>query len=223
MKIAIVDYGSGNIFSIQRAIQYVGYGSIITSDRDTIMSSDRLVLPGVGAFGDAIEKLKEKGLYSVLIDYARSGKPMLGVCLGMQLLMTSSEEFGFHEGLNLVAGRVVRFPAPDIYGIRYKIPHVGWNMITHPNSAPPMAWENTLLSSSKESDYVYFVHSYIVKPDANNVVLAVTNHGGVSFASVIRKDNIAGCQFHPELSGAVGLNIYRRFVEEKIGAYEKAV
>lgn len=214
MKIAIIDYGLGNVFSIKRALDHIGEDSLITYQREAIINAERIILPGVGAFGDAMKRLKEKKLDKVIAEYAFSGRPILGICLGMQLLMTTSEEFGNHDGLNLISGKVVKFPKPDLYGAKYKIPHVGWNKI-FPKTEYTQ-WEWTILSKNLEGDFVYFVHSYITVPEDSCHILAVTNYGGTVFCSAVQKGNIFGCQFHPELSGESGLKIYREFIHGEI-------
>lgn len=218
MKTAIIDYGLGNVFSIKRALHYIGASPLITDRAEDIISAERIILPGVGAFGDAMKKLRDKGLDKVIVKCASSGKPILGICLGMQLLMTTSEEFGHHPGLNLIGGKVIRFPKPDLYGVKYKIPHVGWNQLFA--AAGHSVWERTILSKNLEGDFLYFVHSYIVRPDDQGYLLAITRYGGVEFSSVVKKNNIFGCQFHPELSGEPGLKIYKEFIH--IGKDEHA-
>lgn len=215
MKVAILDYGVGNLFGIARAVFHVGAEPLITDNRNEIAGADRIILPGVGAFGDAIKNLKDKGMDGLLRECVLAGKAILGVCLGMQLLMSSSEEFGFHEGLNFIKGKVVRFPDPDLYGFKYKIPHVGWNRL-FPWSSRGNAgqWNNTVLSKISEKDFFYFVHSYIVVPENKEDALALTKYGNVEFCSVVRKGNVYGCQFHPELSAEAGLRVCRTFIYE---------
>lgn len=214
LKITIVDYGLGNLFSIQRAISFLGYESLITNDHQDIKESDRIILPGVGAFGDGMRELKDKGLDQTLIECAQLGKMILGICLGMQLLMSHSEEFGSHDGLNIIAGDVKRFPSPKPKGIQYKIPHVGWNQI-FPYGNQQSSWENTSLCSNKAGDFVYFVHSLRVIPENEEHILASTEYGGIEFCSIVKKDNVIGCQFHPELSGKIGLKIYDEFLKSE--------
>ncbi len=206
VKVAIVDYGLGNIFSIERAVRHAGGDPLITADRREIEKADRIILPGVGAFGDGINGLKHKGLDKMLADCARSGKMIFGICLGMQLMMTNSEEFGFNEGLDLIPGKVIRFPDPERNNPKYKVPHVGWNVISGD-------WDGSILSNNAPGEFFYFVHSYRVIPDRPEHVLAMTEYGGHRFCSVVKKENVLGCQFHPELSGESGLKIYREFVK----------
>lgn len=215
MKIVIVDYGLGNIFSIKRAISSLGLASSITDDQRQISEADRIILPGVGAFGDGMKCLREKGLDKTLIECAGSGKMIFGICLGMQLLMTASEELGFHHGLGLIPGKVTRLPEPAAGGPRYKIPHIGWNRV-FPKKAD--GWGGTILSRIAPGDFFYFAHSYRAVPEDGSRALAVTEYAGIEFCSAIEKDNVSGCQFHPELSGEAGLRIYREFLSEEIVA-----
>ena len=215
--VVIVDYGLGNLFSIARAIKNVGGNAEISSDPEKIIAANRLILPGVGAFGDGIKGLRERNLIEPIKVYAASGKPLLGICLGMQLLMSESEEFGLHKGLNLIEGKVIRFQEPNKK--TFKIPHVGWNkLIPYTNRKPIKAsdktksWRGTVLENINEGTYVYFVHSYFVIPDNPLHITAVTEYGNDLSCSVVSKKNIFGCQFHPELSGEVGLDIYRQFL-----------
>ena len=216
IKIIIVDYGLGNIFSIQRAINHLGADSQITDNHITIKNADRIILPGVGAFGDGMKELRKKKLDKLLVECAQTGKPILGICLGMQLLMESSEEFGCHEGLNIIPGRVVRFPDSVPNGEKYKIPHVGWSRI-YPHISV-QKWKNTILAGNTPGEYHYFVHSYRTVPKNEKNILAVTEYGKTKFCSVVRDKNVFGCQFHPELSGEAGLNIYKEFISGNLNA-----
>ena len=195
--IAIVDYGRGNLRSVQKAFEYLGYEAKVTSIPEEIMKADRVVFPGVGAFGDCMENLRERGLVEVIKEFIASGRPFLGICLGMQLLFSVSEEFGPVEGLDVVKGRVVRFPE----GL--KVPHMGWNQIEIVRSNP-------LLKGVKSGDFFYFVHSYYVVPEDESVVSTVTSYG-VDFVSMIHRDNLFATQFHPEKSQRLGLRILDNF------------
>lgn len=198
--VAIIDYGVGNLFSLQSSLAAVGAAAVVTSDPCVIRDADRILLPGVGAFGDAITKLRKSGLADVVIEQARAGKPLLGICLGMQLLFEKSYEYGEHEGLGLIQGEVR--PIADVIPEDLKIPHIGWNAL-HLRGASP------LFRYLKEGDCVYFVHSfYGANCDAS--VIATAEYGAELTAAVACK-NVYGCQFHPEKSGAVGLNILRAF------------
>lgn len=198
--VAIIDYGVGNLFSLQSSLAAVGAEAVVTSDPCVIRDADRILLPGVGAFGDAITKLRKSGLADVVTEQARAGKPLLGICLGMQLLFEKSYEYGEHEGLGLIQGEVR--PIADVIPEDLKIPHIGWNAL-HLRGASP------LFRYLKEGDCVYFVHSfYGANCDAS--VIATAEYGAELTAAVACK-NVYGCQFHPEKSGAVGLNILRAF------------
>ena len=198
--IAIVDYDAGNIKSVEKALCYIGEQPIVTRDKETILSADKVIVPGVGAFGDAMEKLHRYGLVEVLQEVAASGKPILGICLGLQLFFESSDEAPSVEGLSLLKGKIVRIP--DKPG--YKIPHMGWNSIeVNPKSK--------LLKGIPKDAYVYFVHSFYLKADDKNDVAATTNYV-VSIDAAAEHDNVFATQFHPEKSGAVGLQILRNFV-----------
>ena len=199
---AIVDYGVGNLFSLQSSLKYIGVDSVITSDEAVVKACDRVILPGVGAFGDAVEKLKNTGLDKVVCDQAQCGKPLMGICLGMQLLFDKSYEYGEHNGLGLIKGEVVpmdgRLPA-DL-----RIPHIGWNGLRFKR-------QSHLLKYVKDGDFVYFVHSFFVDGNNPNAV-AVTDYGA-DISAVVADGNVFGCQFHPEKSGETGLSILRAFSE----------
>ena len=202
--VAIVDYGVGNLFSLESSFRSVGAETVVTSDPAVLRAADRIVLPGVGAFGDAAEKLRESGLADVVVAEAKAGKPLLGICLGMQLLFDKSFEYGEHKGLGLIKGEVR--PIADVIGADLKIPHIGWNALH-------LQRESKLLRYYKEGDFVYFVHSYFAT-NCKESVIATTEYSRPITAAV-EKDNIMGCQFHPEKSGEVGLNLLRAFCELK--------
>lgn len=208
MKVAILDYGVGNLFSVKRALEFCGADEIcITSDRDIILNSDKLILPGVGAFGNAMTALTESNLTSVVKEYAKSGKYLLGVCLGMQLLGTKSFEFGEHQGLNLIPGEIIKIPTKVKNNLRRKVPFVGWSPIIQNSYNAP-----TLLDNLKKDDYIYLVHSYQFICSNPSNVLAMYDYEGELIPAAIQKDNITGLQFHPEKSGEVGLSILKRFL-----------
>ncbi|MFH1074383.1 MAG: imidazole glycerol phosphate synthase subunit HisH [Candidatus Firestonebacteria bacterium] len=209
--VAVVDYGLGNLFSVERALRHIGSCPVITNNRDVILSSSRIVLPGVGAFGDAMKGLTERKLIPVLREAVNKGVPLLGICLGMQLLMSSSEEFGNHQGLDFLKGKVVRFKEP-VPGEQFlKIPHIGWNSLCSVDSNKD-CWKKTILAELEENIFMYFVHSYFVIPKDPDTIVAFTEYGREKFCSVIMQGNITGCQFHPERSSEAGLSIYRSFV-----------
>lgn len=200
--IAIIDYGVGNLFSLTSSFKYVGLDAIITSDVNEIKKADKLILPGVGAFGDAIKKLRDTGLDKVIIEEAQKGKPLMGICLGMQLLFEKSYEYGEHNGLGLLKGSVV--PMQGYIEKSLKVPQIGWNKLIFKKESPLFKYIN-------DGDFVYFVHSYFAK-DCDQSLLATTEYGKELTASVAYK-NIMGCQFHPEKSGEVGLKILKAFGE----------
>ena len=200
--IAIVDYGVGNLFSLKSSFAAIGHEAVVTSDRDAIRKADKLILPGVGAFRDAAAKLKDSGLFSLVQEEAGRGKPLLGICLGMQMLFERSYEDGVYEGLSLLSGEVR--PIAEVIPAAYKIPQIGWNSLRFTRECP-------LFGRIKEGDYVYFVHSYSAMDSRD--VIAVTEYGADLTAAAAR-GNVYGCQFHPEKSGTVGLQILRAFAED---------
>ena len=206
-RVAIVDYGRGNLFSVQRACEHACMTGVITSKRQEILNADVVILPGVGAFGDAMDALHKLDLVSVLQDIASMGKSLIGICLGMQLLMSESNEFGTHKGLGIIPGEVVRFSYRSDTNARIKVPHVGWNQISHRGSSQN-PWKETPLRGLDHGEYMYFVHSFYAKPQSEELALSVTHYGGTQFCSSLVKDNVFACQFHPERSGIQGLRIY---------------
>lgn len=212
-KIVIVDYGLGNLFGLKLSLEHVlsasEPGPVISSDPKIISDASQLILPGVGAFGDGMKNLGEQKLIGPIRDYAKSGKPLLGICLGMQLLMTEGEEFGVHEGLNLIPGRVIKFPEPK-NADDYKIPNIGWRQLRIPSHRTD--WSHSILAPIVDGAFMYFVHSYYTVPDNSNHSLAETIYGGIRYSSAITSGAIFGCQFHPEKSGEEGLGILRSFL-----------
>ncbi|MDD7288986.1 MAG: imidazole glycerol phosphate synthase subunit HisH [Clostridiales bacterium] len=202
--IAVIDYGVGNLFSLCRSLEAIGQQPVVTGDPALLRQADRLFLPGVGAFQDAIAKLRQTGLDQVIKEEAAKGKPILGICLGMQLLFEESLEFGRWEGLGLIPGKVV--PMEGVIPADYKIPHIGWNALHFPQKD-----RHPLLGTVQEGDCVYFVHSFYAT-DCDEAVIATAEYGAELTAAVAR-GNVMGCQFHPEKSGDVGLNILRTFCE----------
>ena len=200
--IAIIDYGVGNLFSLSCSFSAIGAETVITGDEAVIKAADRLVLPGVGAFGDAARKLRECGLYDVIKREAENGKPLLGICLGMQLLFERSFEYGIHEGLSLLKGDIV--PMEERIDKSLKIPHIGWNKLKFTKDSPLFKYIN-------DGDFVYFVHSYFAE-NCNDSLAATTDYGK-DLTAVVSKGNVFGCQFHPEKSGETGLKILRAFCE----------
>jgi glutamine amidotransferase len=204
--IVIVDYGMGNLRSVQKGFEKVGFEARVTDDPRIVAQADKLVLPGVGAFRDCMDNLREGGFVEPILRHVESGRPFLGICLGLQLLFTESEEFGRHAGLNIIPGRVVRFPA-DMHqqGELLKVPHMGWNQLTIRRPAPVFA-------GIEDGTSVYFVHSYYVVPDDRNVVAATADYGH-TFCAAVWRDNVMATQFHPEKSQRVGLRILKNFGE----------
>ncbi len=214
-SVTIVDYGVGNLFNVQRALRSVGAETIISKDPHEIERAERILLPGVGAFAAGMDGLREHGLIDAVRAAAKRGTvPFLGICLGMQLLMDSSEENGDWQGLGLIPGRVRRFSAPHAEE-HFKIPQIGWNTIEK-CPGQEVLWENSVLRSVDSKSFVYFVHSYFVDPQERMDVVAETNYGRDRFCSVIKRGSITGCQFHPERSGDAGLSILRCFIEQRI-------
>ena len=201
--IAIVDYGVGNLFSLKSSFAKIGADAFVTGNPDEIKKADKVILPGVGAFADAMEKLRRTELDKLLVSLAGGGKPLLGICLGMQLLFEKSYEYGEHSGLGLIKGEIV--PIKSAVSEEYKIPQIGWNSLEFTDK------KSKLFKYIKSGDFVYFVHSYYAA-NCENSVTAVCDYGAPLTASV-EKDNVYGCQFHPEKSGDVGLNILRAFCE----------
>jgi glutamine amidotransferase len=210
--ITVIDYGLGNIRSVMRALAHENVEAKLSSDPHEILSASRVILPGVGAFADGMAGLKERNLIDPLLRYIDSGKPFLGICLGMQMLFDSAEEFGHHQGLGLVSGRVSRIPNSDLNGDPIKVPHMGWSPLLLPSGKE--SWKNSILDGIKESSSVYFVHSYAGNPKNQKDRLANTSYGGNLILAAIQKTNIFGCQFHPEKSGPIGLQILRNFLVE---------
>ena len=201
--IAIVDYGVGNLFSLKSSLAAIGAETVVTGDADALRRADKILLPGVGAFGDAADKLRESGLDKVVIEQAKAGKPLLGICLGMQLLFDRGFEYGEHEGLGLIPGSVR--PIADVIPAELKIPHIGWNALHLVQGGGP------LLRYTKEGDCVYFVHSFYAA-ECDEAVIATAEYGA-ELTAAVQRENVFGCQFHPEKSGPVGLNILRAFSE----------
>ena len=203
--IAIIDYGVGNLFSLKSSFAFIDKEAVVTGDPEVIEKCDRIILPGVGAFSDAAKKLKESGLGNIVKEQAAKGKPVLGICLGMQLLFEKSYEYGEHEGLGLIKGNVR--PIADVIGKELKIPHIGWNALIFPKDKE----KSPLYKYTDEGDFVYFVHSYYAA-DCDESITAVSEYGAMITASV-QNGNIYGAQFHPEKSGNVGLGILKAFCE----------
>ncbi len=208
--VTIIDYGVGNILSVRGAFDHCDADSVTTNNPLEIEKAERLVLPGVGAFGDCIAEMHAAGLIEPVWRFVETGRPLLGICVGMQMLTNMSEEFGRHEGLGLIAGTVVAIPSTGADGKPHRIPHVGWNQLTNPQFIP---WTSTVLEGVDEGAWVYFVHSFMAVPDDPSCRLADVDYNGLKIAAVIRRDNVMGCQFHPEKSGTAGLSIIQNFLQ----------
>ena len=208
-EVTIIDYGVGNLLSVQRGFEHCGAKVTVTSNPAVIHKAKKIVLPGVGAFKNAMESLHRLELVETIQLAAKREVPILGICLGMQLLMDTSEEFGITSGLGLIPGKVISIPTVSIKGEQLRIPHIGWNELVF--SGDRLSWEGTLLSSNNKLDAAYFVHSFMAMPHELQNRVADTIYGGHSIAAVIAKGNITGCQFHPEKSGEIGIKILRQF------------
>ena len=211
-SVAIVDYEAGNLFSVKHACTSVGLDPVVVNRPKDITKATALILPGVGAFGNAMETLRRLDLVQSLKDFASSGRPFMGICLGMQLLFTESEEFGWYEGLGMIEGTVKKFPASGENGRKLKVPQIGWNQIFRP-SGIETRWDGSPLSQVAHGEFMYFVHSYYASPFHIDDILSVTDYEGVSYCSSVVKDNIFATQFHPEKSAQEGIKIYQDWAD----------
>jgi glutamine amidotransferase len=205
-KVVIIDYQLGNLFSVKQACDIVGISANISSDKNDILNADALILPGVGAFIEAMNNLTKLELDTVIKEKVRNGTPIFGICLGQQLLFTESEEFGSGSGLDLIPGIIKRFPE-NFEDRLIKVPHIAWNTIYKSDQN----WESTALKEICNNEFMYFIHSYFVKPDNDSVVLTLTNYDGIEFCSSIQHKNIFATQFHPEKSSDKGVSIYKNW------------
>lgn len=209
-RVVIVDYGIGNLFSVARAVEAVGGEPVISSNPNDIISADRLILPGVGAFERGLKGLDNLSLTQSVKSFAASGRPFLGICLGMQMMLETGTEFGLHEGLGLVPGSVEAIPPQGADGKPHKIPHIGWNGIHA--GAHSESWENGILKGIEPSTTFYLVHSYVAKPSNPTNILATCDYNGLSLTAVVQSEMMFGCQFHPEKSGSAGLRVLENFM-----------
>ena len=207
MKTLIIDYGLGNLRSVRNALKYCGVEPVVSENPAELSSAAVAILPGVGAFEDGMKGLRARGWITAIEAYVQSRRPLLGICLGMQLLMSRGHEFGRHDGLGLIAGEVVTFDPKTAAGGRLRVPHMGWNGLKPGNS-----WEGTILAGLHPQAEMYFVHSYFVAPENAGHILAMTDYGGQTFCSVLASGNVYGCQFHPERSAAGGLMVLKNFI-----------
>jgi glutamine amidotransferase len=205
-KVVIIDYHLGNLYSVKQACDTVGIYAEISSNREDILNADALILPGVGAFIEAMNNLKNFGLDTAIQTKVNGGTPIFGICLGQQLLFTESEEFGAGKGLDLISGVIKRFPE-SIEDRKVKVPHIAWNTIFKFNQE----WNNTALKDLNNNDFMYFIHSYYVKPNDDACILTLTNYDGIEFCSAILSNNIFATQFHPEKSADKGISIYKNW------------
>tara|TARA_Y100001958_G_C20993548_1_gene380154 strand:+ start:44 stop:691 length:648 start_codon:yes stop_codon:yes gene_type:complete len=208
-NVTVIDYGIGNLLSVRRGLEKCGARVIISSSSNEILSSERIILPGVGAFSKAMEELRNRNLIEIIKDSAKRGTPILGICLGMQMLLDESEEFGISEGLGLIPGRVIPIHKKSKNNNPLTIPHIGWNALVGDSLNN---WEKTLLKGLNQGDDVYFVHSFMAKTYDKSHSIAYCNYGDYPVTAVVANKNIMGCQFHPEKSGEAGLKILRNFL-----------
>ncbi len=209
-RVTVIDYGVGNLLSVQRGLEHCGAEVTLTSDAEQILSASRIVLPGVGAFQNGMQALEQLGLIEVIQEVANRKIPLLGICLGMQLLLTESQEFGLTKGLALIPGRVIPVPTLALNGETQKIPHIGWSSLQYSNIEKK--WDGSVLHNNQPGSAVYFVHSFMAIPDLGEHRVADCIYGGHRVPAVIACNQISGCQFHPEKSGEVGLKVLRRFI-----------
>lgn len=214
-KVTVIDYGVGNILNLIRALEYCGAEATLTDSSEMITNAERLVLSGVGSFPKGMLELRQRGLINPIVKYAVSGRPFLGICLGMQMMFDCSEEFGLHEGLGLIAGKVTAIPSKGKNDQPVKIPHMGWNEIEQSSSGTK--WENTILAGLTSGTSFYFVHSYTAIPLNPEHRLAECDYNGIPISAVVRSDSKYGCQFHPERSGEFGLTIIKNFIGMSLG------
>lgn len=207
-RVAIVDYGMGNLFSVKHACGQVGLPAEITSSRHAVLDADAVILPGVGAFGDAMDILRKLDLVDILKEVAASSKPLVGICLGMQLLMTESFEFGHHAGLGIIPGSVVPFESPQAGQRVLKVPEVCWNQMFQVENSGHDPWAGSLLEGLPDGVFMYFVHSFYCQPEDPGLILSQTRYGNIDFCSSLSNRNIFACQCHPERSGPQGLRVY---------------
>lgn len=206
-KVVVIDYDVGNLLSVRAALEHCGAECIFTSDPDAIVAADRVLLPGVGAFGACVDAIRAKALEEPIRHFVANGRPIFGICVGMQMLMDESEEFGRHEGLGLIRGRVAAIPSAGIDGVVHDLPHIGWSELL-----PCQEWRGTVLGPVAPGASVYFVHSYAASPEDDRHRIADYDYDGHRIAAVIGRDNIVGAQFHPEKSGKTGLAILNHFL-----------
>ncbi|MCS5643540.1 MAG: imidazole glycerol phosphate synthase subunit HisH [Dehalococcoidia bacterium] len=211
MSTVVIDYGIVNLKNILRSFEYIGVPIDSAVDPDQVLKADRIILPGVGAFASGMNELRTRGMDEAVKCIANAGRPVLGICLGMQMLLDSSIEYGQHQGLGLIPGSVVPIPINSVGIGARKIPHIGWNALRYPSHAS--SWKNSCLNRAPEGSFFYFVHSFMVVPEKSSHILAQCIYEGLPVTAAIKKDNITGLQFHPERSGPIGLEILHEFMD----------
>lgn len=209
--VTLIDYGAGNLLSVARAVRHLGVETIIAETPAAVAAARRLILPGVGAFAACMGALSRNGLEEAVRRSIASGNPLLGICVGMQLLFEGSDEFGDHAGLGLLPGRVRAIPSGAIDGRQRKVPHIGWNSLRPASGNGP--WRDGLLAGVTPGESVYFVHSFVAEPENEPDLAAICEYEGIRLAAVVQRDNLHGCQFHPEKSGPLGLRILKNFLD----------
>jgi glutamine amidotransferase len=209
-SVTVVDYGVGNLLSVARSLEHCGATVKFAHRPEQVSAARMLLLPGVGAFADGMHELRARMLDKPIVEFARSGRPLLGICLGMQMLLSASEEFGEHEGLGIVPGRVKAIPPTGADGSPHKIPHIGWNALLPPDGA--RTWDGTILAGISPGTEVYFVHTYTAAPDSADHRLADCDYDGRQISAALRYGSVSGCQFHPEKSGETGLRVLANFL-----------
>jgi glutamine amidotransferase len=210
--VVVVDYGMGNVLSVCRAFEQQNADVVLTDQPQRIANAERLILPGVGAFGDCMKALEQRQLVEPLLAFVRSGRPFLGICVGMQILMDAGDEFGGYPGLGLFPGRVVQIDAQSADGATRKIPHIGWTPVAPPRDADDSRWAGSMFEKVERSTPFYFVHSFTAAPTNRADVLAAADYAGADVTAAIRRDNVTGVQFHPEKSGPAGLKLIEQFL-----------
>ncbi len=205
LKIAIIDYGLGNLFSVKQACIHFGVNPVVTNDKNEVLKSDGVILPGVGAFGVAMENLRKLDLIEPIKQFAKEGKYFLAICLGMQLIFEESEEFGNHEGLGLVKGKVVKFPKVNDLQESLRIPNIGWNQIYRYSEEN---WNKSPLKTVKGNEFMYFVHSFYCCPEDKSITTSLANYERIEYVASVKQNNVSAFQFHPEKSGVEGIKIY---------------